>query len=494
MQSNHKHKLTLIVECCFLVIAGYMLLGRVASIFTYNPNISGVEEVFVFYIQNLLSGAVFYPNPSEPPYIISQYTPIFFYVTAFFAKLFRLDPEQNLTQIFWMGRSISFIANLFTFVYIVKLVKLFRPIRLSYTGLLFILYFGTLTHHSFATRPDSLKVCFLIAGFYYLVSYLFNQKIRVYLSAVVLFCLAIFTKQDAVLESGIILSVFLLFFSTNRKKDLVTTVGVFLISGIVFYLCFRNQYLEVLFIKSKEHISLNYFKLIFTAYHRHAIVLALMLFFGYAALGLTAIKQRPLVFIAVVLFPMAIYNVVSVAMWGSSFVYVSTTIILSITLLFIVNRKAIAFLFVGFTIIFLVKTDIYYTYYIKERASVEAPYILEHEQRKQIKGIIEKDNPTGDYKTLTFDKLLSNYLFETSIFPTYEAEGIEYYYYGSVPMDEYKYFKKFDYNTKYLVDNNEPKYLITNHESQLKLDYNSVRADAYSQIGQVNGFRVLKRN
>ncbi len=472
----------------------WMLLGRIAAIFTFNSDISGVEEVFIYYIQRLMITPEFYPDPTQPPYIISQYSPIFFYTTALLSKMFNIDPAVDFIKIFWIGRSVSFFANVLTFLAITKTIGLFKKLKFIDTLLIFILYFGTLTHHSFAARPDALKVMFLICANYQLFKYQFTDRKADFLMAVILFVLAIFTKQDALIESAIISVIYVLFFRNNLKKEVPIVIGVLVTLIMLFYVLFKGQQIELLFIKTQEHISFNYLKFILNIYRNYMTGFIILLAGGFGGFIFTYQKTKSLTYLAFLLIPISLYNITSISFWGASFVYVSVALVLSIVLLGIVLPRRLLIVISCLIILLIVKRDKYYTSYIKERFVIEEPYKLEHKVRLEVKNYLIENGLEEKDDILTFDKLLTNYLFEHALFPTYEAEGIEYFYYGDIPMEEYKRLKKIDYDLDYIKKSGQPKFVITNHESQYNLKYNGIDLSNYNEIGEIAHFNIFKRD
>ena len=472
----------------------FLIVGRIIAIFSYNSDIGGMEQAFVLLVQRILDHQLFYPDPTEPPYLISQYSPIYFYIVAFFSKTASLDPENNLIQVFWMGRIVSFLANLFTYFFIFKIASLYKPLKLYQGVILFILYFGTLANHSYATRPDSLKVMFLIGGLFFLLKYINLKSFYLFALAILFFNLAVYTKQDALIESGIFLSIYFLFFRFKWFKEVAITIVIFTFFAVIFYLIFRHQYLQVLFIKSKEHISFNYLKFILFLVSAYTAAAFFLMFLTVIVNYIKAEKSKWLNYLFASGIIMAIYNVASLSLWGSGIVYLSTSLAILIMLLILLTRQRVGIWFSVVIILFLIPhKECYSRRYLFHIGEKEKAYKEHHIKRKEIKSALVSNGLSIENKLLTFDKLLTNYMFKQAVFPTYEAEGIEYFYFGNLPLDEYKSLKKINYNTDYLVNNNEPLFVVTNHDNLLDLDYNGIRLKDYNEIKQIDEFRIFKK-
>ncbi|MCB0507268.1 MAG: hypothetical protein R2739_06570 [Chitinophagales bacterium] len=210
----------------FLSIILYLLGIRLLLNFSYNLDLDGAEFTFVHYIQQIMADKQTYMNPYEMPYSITLYAPLYLVVVAITCKVFSLNYIFDIHEIFIVGRLFSFFFSLLGTFYIYKFSKLF----LNQIRSLFIvtLYLLLLTGHSYAVRPDSMKIAFFIIYLYYYVDYFFlsKEKKSALLSLVALF-ISISAKQDVIIYAILIQGVTLLLL---KSKDIV-------IYGVLSFIC-----------------------------------------------------------------------------------------------------------------------------------------------------------------------------------------------------------------------------------------------------------------
>jgi hypothetical protein len=143
-------------------------------IFSYNIDLDGAEFTFVHYIQQLLKGEPLYLNPYEAPYSITIYTPLYLHLVEAACRFLEVNYIDNIYKIFITGRIISFGFTILGVYYIYLFAK--KHITNS-AIILFVcaLYLLLITGHSYAVRPDSMKVAFFIAFLYYIIDYFFES-------------------------------------------------------------------------------------------------------------------------------------------------------------------------------------------------------------------------------------------------------------------------------------------------------------------------------
>src|SRR5687767_7872142 len=99
--------LLILLSCiAFLAFFAY----RVSLLFLPTPDLGGVENNVIYFIQRLITGESLYSNPSNPPYAIAQYGPIYYYVCAAIAKIFGVGADDVL-NVFISSRVLSLICN-----------------------------------------------------------------------------------------------------------------------------------------------------------------------------------------------------------------------------------------------------------------------------------------------------------------------------------------------------------------------------------------------
>ncbi len=139
-------------------VSGVALLAvKMWLLVSYHPDISGSETSTIFPVQLLMDGRPVYSDPEQPPFALSQYTPVYFLITASLLKLTPWGPD-DLHRIFFASRAVSLAV-------VLAAVALFGILVYRYTGRKLIAALaGLLVFHILGfwhltnSRPDSLLV------------------------------------------------------------------------------------------------------------------------------------------------------------------------------------------------------------------------------------------------------------------------------------------------------------------------------------------------
>ncbi|GAB4042435.1 glycosyltransferase family 39 protein [Spirosoma jeollabukense] len=213
---------------------------RVKIIFLVNPDIGGIESNVIFSVLRMMAGYPLYQNPEQAPYAITQYSPIYYYLTAGLSRLLGFTSD-DVYEVYSAGRCLALLANGF---YAWGLWKLARRIQLpaSVAALVAILAFLLLPPQSYG-RPDSLYNVFVIWTIWALVRWNASTTTKKLTSDMVLTALlaalGLFSKQSAICLA-IIVSGYLLFFSGKPRKA-YPFLGFFLLFVGVLYVSFFRE-------------------------------------------------------------------------------------------------------------------------------------------------------------------------------------------------------------------------------------------------------------
>ena len=126
---------------------------RVKIIFLVNPDVGGIESNVIYSVLRMLDGYPLYQDPRQAPYAVTQYSPVYYYLTVGLSRLVGLTAD-DVYGVYSAGRCISLIANLF---YAWGILQVTRRLQLptSISVLVSILAFILLPPQSYG-RPDSL--------------------------------------------------------------------------------------------------------------------------------------------------------------------------------------------------------------------------------------------------------------------------------------------------------------------------------------------------
>lgn len=187
-------------------VSGAALLAiKLWALISFHPDISGSETSTIFPIQLLVDGRQLYTNPEEPPFLLSQYTPIYFSIVAGFFELTSWTAD-DLRKVYVMSRIVS-LFFLVTTVLAFSLMVFFytkQTVSSILAGLLVfhILSFWFLTN----SRPDSLlalsTILFLGATFKAIAT---SDEDNVWwYVAIVIAIVSFFVKQSGMIQSIIV--------------------------------------------------------------------------------------------------------------------------------------------------------------------------------------------------------------------------------------------------------------------------------------------------
>ena len=196
------------------------LYVRYKTILLANPDVGGIESNVIYSILRVMDGYPLYENPEQPPFAVTQYSPIYYYLTVFVAKLLQLMPD-DVYDIYVCNRCVSLVANGF---YVWGIVKLARRLSLpmSVACLAGILAFVLLTPQSYG-RPDSLYNAFVVWTIWAMCQWQEAGGEKRFGWAMILPALftacALFSKQSG-LCLLVIVGGYLLFFAQNFRQFL----------------------------------------------------------------------------------------------------------------------------------------------------------------------------------------------------------------------------------------------------------------------------------
>ncbi|GGC04275.1 hypothetical protein [Dyadobacter sediminis] len=224
---------SLSISLVFGLISFVILVAiKIKASISYHPDISGSEGSSIAPIQLLVDGNAIYRDPENAPFRLTQYTPLYFCMVAFFCKLANWHAAE-VHKIYLASR---FFSNVFTILAVsVAGLLIFRITKKKIAGILAALYVFHVLSFWFLTtsRPDSLLVlltALFICSVYYALSGTGNQY--GWYVAIFIAVSAFFVKQ-----SGAILSISLgLFWLCTKQWKTLFTLTVFGLAVFGFYL------------------------------------------------------------------------------------------------------------------------------------------------------------------------------------------------------------------------------------------------------------------
>jgi hypothetical protein len=481
-----------------VALTAIVLVNRLLLCFSYYTDLGGVEETFVYYAQRFSAGQPIYTNPEEAPFFINQYSPLSTVLMGSVYTLLGLKLTVQVHSLFVIGRLVQLalnIAQCFLVFYLLrKAFTIEKTVAFIGACLMFLFFFS----HNYAIRPDSLKSFFVMAYITVLIFYLQKPNVKLLVLSALFIALAVLSKQDGV----IVFCVTIFWLIAIRRYEIAKWVGLFGTMAILVAIaaCYRQSgnlfYVNV--IKGLgQGANLAYFK---------SLVFYIMPeIFGFAAIVLVLVrfreylKQSSLNGVHILLLACLIFlsELLSTLKWGSSPVYFSEFITISIIGAVVVAHNLNAFKiqsgniqYVPYAVLLLLVFE--YSNGVSKKWYSKATNISY--RQAYFEGIEISNRIRTDIKGFSIfstQKLFINQNFDLCIFPTYEAEFVELME-GYTLLTDRKNLPQIIFNYKKaeeMVENGKVRYVAAYSKLPAFLGLQNIN---YEEIWVGSGFKVYK--
>jgi hypothetical protein len=159
-------------------------------------SVGGQEQNVIFAIQTLLDGQDLYRDPGRMPFVLTQYTPIFYDLCFALCRGLGLT-SGDLHGLYVTARMTSTVASLgccfVMFAILTRYTRLDKVLRLTLAFLLPL----AIVPWDFAARPDALYLLFVAAGLMTAMLYAETFRLRMLVASALLLLAAFYTKQTA---------------------------------------------------------------------------------------------------------------------------------------------------------------------------------------------------------------------------------------------------------------------------------------------------------
>ncbi len=406
-----------------LVTLGW-LLYRVLLIFSYNGEIGGIDNNFVYAVIRGMNGFPIYPDPEAAPYAVNPYSPLYYSFCIGLGNLFSIDTRDPI-HIYLLCRSFSLACDLFTLFLLYRLIRVKKGINGSIafpatliTGLL-LTYLGyTLS------RVDSLYLLCYVAVFFFLYSDRQSRPLLRIGVVAFLTAAALFSKQSGLMLPVLVLS--WLFFSGEKKRMLpyfLLTTG-FIVLFFTYYIRIRGNtfLLDHTFTGISNHLDPAWFYV--HVFKRSVDSLWILLLYFPFLLALRRVKnnkesdQRAL---AMVFLLQTLFSLGTSLKWGSTPGYFHESFLIGTLILaeWLSTKKeeeifkALRWFMPLFLLFFIHVMAQGYLFFIQDRAEKKVRY----EEQKQIRDLLEPR--LGDRLVLDLGHQNSNFF--KNLFPSQSA-------------------------------------------------------------------------
>jgi hypothetical protein len=212
------------------------LAMRILLVFSTEADLGGIENNVIYSICKVLEGGALYENPENGNFNISQYSPLYYYLVTGLCQMFRLEPIENLYEIYIVARFLSLFFNLLSLVVVFIILR--GIYKISWPFLMPALAFSFLqfSRIHFSARPDALaSFLFLLTVFFILKSLALDQKnsrkITTLILATFVISIGVFTKQSGV---QLLFIPLFYFFIGEKKLFYISSVGIVFFSLTMF--------------------------------------------------------------------------------------------------------------------------------------------------------------------------------------------------------------------------------------------------------------------
>lgn len=405
-----------------------LIAFRFMLIFTYNGEIGGIDNNFVYGVIRSMAGYNIYPNPEGFPYAVNPYSPLYYNLCSVTGNIFNVNIEDPI-NIYRLCRAVSLLCDLLTCIVFFQIVKktdgIKKEIALLATSILAcILCYVGYTY----SRADSLFLLFYTLLISIIVKKNPNNG---YVHTLMLACLSvgcIFSKQNGVIAPVLVVTGLLI----DRKSKLIPRYLFFfsfvITAILLFYLIIVNytHLLEHTVSGINNQLDLSWFYV--TIFKRLADSLIILLLYAGLVLSLKWILGKAQLFqkkIGVLFIFQTIFSLSISLKWGSSIGYFNESFLLAILLISYYAAEAIEmrekkFLTVSLPLYLLFFIHVCaqgYLFFLQDQKEKKQIYLEQKEIRNYLqpklsgKYLLDLGNENGNFlKTLFYkESFVPNY-------------------------------------------------------------------------------------
>jgi len=300
-----------------VLFTALLFVNRVLWVFSFEYDLGGIEEYFVYLILQVGNGHL-YSDPEAYPYLITQYPPLYLYITSLGARILELFNDDLIHSTYITGRALNLFFNIVTCLIVYRFLQALTTNR-KYSMIMSMVVFTLFAAHNIAVRPDSLKILLVVSMYYYLWKYLTKGQLISYVVLITLSVLSILTKQDALIHVVAIGLVLIL------KQGILRSFGYGMITGgiagLLILICCDFNWILVhknLVAGISQGISIPWAKSVIV--WNILIFVAQLLLLSVVFVQVSFFKKRERWLGLILLYMYAVIQL-SVLKWGSNFNY-----------------------------------------------------------------------------------------------------------------------------------------------------------------------------
>ncbi|RYY95853.1 MAG: hypothetical protein EOO11_14920 [Chitinophagaceae bacterium] len=404
-------------------VLGVLLLYRVAVLFSYAPELMGIDNNFVYAVTRGLAGATIYPNPEAFPFAINVYAPLYFHLCILAGKLTGTGADDGI-RIYWLCRGVALLCDIASCLLLYRILARGLGLRRAPALLAVAGFAAALCYLAYTfSRADALFLTAYIA----LVSILVRGPRPGFARSVLLpaaLCVAcIFAKQNGIIAPALT-GLWFLFFQPRKTPAFVIAFLVLLAAAFLLWTqVFGYSYLLPSTVTGvRNRIDPSWF---YTDIFKRLVNSQLLLPFvaGVVAAIVLARRDRTGRFWALCWAGQFLFSTALAFKWGSSLGYYYESLVLSLItgLLFLQSRPAAERAWIRRYSVLALPVLLVFTahvliegslYYIQQRAEKKQEYneqvAVAHYLRQHLEGahVFNLNAPNRDFfKVLLYREL-----------------------------------------------------------------------------------------
>ncbi|HTL08755.1 MAG TPA: hypothetical protein VL307_10875, partial [Chitinophagaceae bacterium] len=221
-----------------------VVLERVGIIFSYEGHTAGIDNNFDYGIIRAIAGYSLYPDPSNYPFAVNPYAPLFFLTCKWIANLLHIQADNTLA-VYRLSRTVALLADIGTWLLLYALLRKRLKVKkeLCIAGIATFICILSFLGYTI-NRCDALFLFFYASAIFILSR---PDGKRMLLSALLLAIvttLCIFSKQNGIVLIGLVT----VWRAMERKFFPAFLYLLFLATFCsAFFLLFNNYYTDHFF-------------------------------------------------------------------------------------------------------------------------------------------------------------------------------------------------------------------------------------------------------
>lgn len=319
----------ILIAMVFLVIFAL----RVKLIFVPIADLGGVEQNVIYSTQQAIDGDGLYTDPEVVPFNITQYTPIYYQVLKWTAKVMGIGGDE-VRALYILNRSFSLLFNLLTLVPVYFLCSCFGLTRKWFASIS-LLVFAYMETQIFG-RPDSLYCLLFVTTILGVLRLVKSDRISELYFWGLIVNLCFFTKQTA-----LILFVLFAILAIFRRDKWLHRFLSLILPGILIFL-WSGYSDHQIFLKNvvgglNNGMDVRYF--IQTFYHYFQDIGIWIMLSCFASIWMITRESSQQKLMGIVLMTLLLYAVVTALKFGSQKNYFTEYLMLSFVSIAVMFRE-----------------------------------------------------------------------------------------------------------------------------------------------------------